>query len=85
MRKEAKKKAAVSVYRLMKAQQRRAATANFQNETAEANRRHNKKLELAQLDSVLFSRPQPGMIHNQQFMAHRRQALLAELANSLLP
>ena len=77
MRKETKKNAAVSVYRLMKAQQRRAATANFQNEMAEANRCHNKKLELAQLDSVLFSRPQPGMVHNQQFMAHRRQALLA--------
>lgn len=83
MRKEAKRKAALSVYRLMRAQQRRATTANFQNEMQEANRRHDKKVELSRL--VLHSRLQPGMVQNQQYIVHRRQALLAELANSMLP
>ena len=75
----------VSAYRLMKAQQRRAATVNFQNEMQEAHRRANKKLELMQLNSMLYRRPQPDMIHNQQYLAHRRQALLREIANGMLP
>ena len=80
-----KVKGHVSAYRLMKAQQRRAAAVNFQNEMQEAHRRANKKLELMQLNSMLYGRPQPGFVHNQQYLAHRKQALLQELANGMLP
>ena len=45
----------------MRAQQRRAATANFQIETQEATRRHNKKLEVERITGILTSR-QPGML-----------------------
>ena len=76
-------KHALSTYRLMRAQQRRAATANFQNEMQEATRRHNKKLEVERITGILTSR-QPGMLHNQQYLAHRRQALLGEIASSML-
>ena len=77
-------KRVLSTYRLMRAQQRRAATANFQNEMQEATRRHNKKLEVERITGILTSR-QPGMLHLQQYLAHRRQALLGEIASSMLP
>ena len=76
-------KRVLSTYRLMRAQQRRAATANFQNEMQEATRRHNKKLEVERITGILTS-TQPGMLHNQQYLAHRRQALLGEIASSML-
>ena len=73
----------LSTYRLMRAQQPRAATANFQNKIQEATRRHDKKLEVERITGILTPR-QPGVFHNQQYLAHRRQALLGEIASSML-
>ena len=72
----------LSTYRLMKAQQRRAATVNFQNEMAEAHRRANKRLHLMQVNSMLYGRLSPGMRNS---LTYRKAALEREVANSLLP
>ena len=71
----------LSTYRLMRAQQRRAVTANCQNKMQEATRRRDKKLEVERSTDILTSR-QPGM--RQQYLQHRQQALLGEIAISVL-
>ena len=80
--KKKRKSPALSTYRLMKAQMRRAATVNFQNDMPEAHRNANRKLQIKQVESMLYDRLSPGM---RSSLIYRKAALEREVANSLLP
>ena len=77
-----RKSPALSTYRLMKAQMRRAATVNFQNDMQEAHRNANRKLQIKQVESMLYDRLTPGI---RSSLIYRKAALEREVANSLLP
>ena len=77
-----KKSPALSTYRPVKSQMRRAAMVNFQNDLQEAHRNANRKLQLMQVNSMPYDRLSPGMRNS---LMYRKGVLEREVANSLLP